>query len=181
MHNVQDCSSRQLSLFDESTLNSLSGKTSPACSLQTKDLIFVPSSKKSCKSPFLYLNTGAMQDWLTVDAVKLHGDCSTLNTGERPSVVKESFLSLILQDDAPLKYYLSFKACMRILNQAAKAKLDLPERLRWALAETPLIKAGTLNSSQQSNEIFPRPYVPKEPTPSARTLFGYSPRWRKKD
>ena len=38
-----------------------------------------------------------------------HGERLTLNTGECPSVVRESTLSQILQADAPEKYYLSPK------------------------------------------------------------------------
>lgn len=150
MHNVRDCSSRQLSLFDESILNSLSGKTSQAHSLLTKEMIFVPSSKKSCRSPFLYLNTGAMQDWLTVVDVKSAGEPSTLNFSESPSVVVESSLSQILQPDAPQNYYLTAKAKQNLLWAIQKHNVNVPKELLTALAETPSTKAETPNLSPPS-------------------------------
>lgn len=80
--------------------------------------------------------------------------------------------AVIYTADAPLKYYLSLKACLRILNQAAKHKVNLPERLRWALAETPLINAGILNSNPQSNAIFPQPCELKAQTPAVHPCGG---------
>lgn len=144
------CSSKQLSLFDKSILNSLFGRTCPAHSLQTAEMIFVPSSKKSCRSPFLYLDTGAMQDWLTVETLKSLGDFSTLNTGESPNDVKESSLSQILQDDAPPKYYLTVKAKQNLLRAVQKHNANVPNELLAALAEILSTKAETLNSSQPS-------------------------------
>lgn len=129
----RDCSSVQLNLFDESILNSSCGKMCQAHSIQTTEMIFVPSSKKSCKSPFLYLDTGAMQDWLTVDTVRSRGEFSTLNFSERPSVVVESFLSQILQADAPPKYYLSPTACSGILRRAREKGKTLPPELEAVL------------------------------------------------
>lgn len=128
------CSSKQLSLFDESILDSLSGKTYPARSVQTADLILKPCSKKSCKSPFLYLNTaGATPAWLTVETVSFVGGLSTVNFGEYPNVVKESSLSQILQDDAPSKYSLSPKACEGILRRAKAKNKTLPPELEKIL------------------------------------------------
>lgn len=133
MANVRDCSSRQLSLFTESDLNSLSGKMCPVSSLQTAEMTFVPSSNQSCKSPFLYLHTGQTQDWLTVGTVKLLGESSTLNFSECPSVVVESFLSQILQVDAPQKYSLSPIACQGILRRALIKGKTLPPELEAVL------------------------------------------------
>ena len=145
-----------LFLFDDLSLISSSGKTSRASLLQTADLILKPSLKKFCRSPFLYLDTSAMQDWLTVDSVKSRGDCLTLNTGASPSVVKESSLSLILQHDAPPKYYLSQRACEGILCRAKNHNVILPQELLSALAETLSIKAKMQNSNRQSNKTCNR-------------------------
>lgn len=129
-----DCSSRQLSLFDELSLNFLSGKTSPVHCLQTEDLILETFSKTSCKSPFLYLDkAGAMQDWLTVDSVKSLGASSTLNFGAFPNVVVESSLSQILLTDVPQKYSLSPKACQGILRRAHAHNKTLPTELEHLL------------------------------------------------
>lgn len=59
----------------------------------------------------------------------------TLNTGECPSVAVESTLSLILEDNVPLKYYLSAKACEGILRRAERRGKQLPEMLKVALLQ----------------------------------------------
>ena len=146
------CSSKQLSLFDESILDSLSGKTYPARSVQTADLILKPCSKKSCKSPFLYLNTaGATPAWLTVETVSFVGGLSTANFGAFPNVVKESFLSQILQDDVPPKYFLSPRACTGILRRLRNQNVTPPPELLSALTEQLSIKASTRSSNPLSN------------------------------
>ena len=50
-----------------------------------------------------------------------------------PKDVEESFLSEILQEGVPEKYYLSARACQGILNRASKRGKELPEVLRIAL------------------------------------------------
>lgn len=65
----------------------------------------------------------------------LLGDCSTLNIGESPSVESESLLSQILEANAPLKYYLSERACQGILTRASRRGKKLPELLQTALLE----------------------------------------------
>lgn len=77
-------------------------------------------------------NTGGVF-WETVGA--LPGGSTTLNTGECPSVARESTLSQILQTNAPRKYYLSAKACAGILRRAEKRGKELPPMLREALEE----------------------------------------------
>ncbi len=57
----------------------------------------------------------------------------TLNSGVSPKDAKESFLSQILQDSAPLKYYLSQKACAGILRRAKERGKTLPPQLEQAL------------------------------------------------
>ena len=62
------------------------------------------------------------------------GESSILNTGPAPrkdGVV--SSLSQILQDDPPLKYYLTQKACLGILRRASEREKELPEKLKRAL------------------------------------------------
>ena len=65
----------------------------------------------------------------------LHGDCSTLNTGESPSAARESRLSWILEDNVPQKYYLSARACQGILTRASRRGKPLPDILRQALLD----------------------------------------------
>lgn len=65
----------------------------------------------------------------------LLGDSSTLNIGESPSVESESLLSLILEVNAPLKYYLSERACQGILTRASRRGKALPDILKTALLE----------------------------------------------
>lgn len=64
-----------------------------------------------------------------------HGDSSTLNIGESPSVESESLLSQILEANAPLKYYLSERACQGILTRASRRGKALPDLLKTALLE----------------------------------------------
>ena len=65
----------------------------------------------------------------------LRGELSMLNFGEFPSVVVESRLSWILEDNVPEKYYLSAKACQGILNRASRRGKELPEILHTALLD----------------------------------------------
>ena len=145
MANKVVCFSKQLSLFDESTLNSLCGRTFPARSVQTAGMILGQDSKKSPKSPFLYLNTGQTQEWLTADTCKFAGESSTLNIGAFPNVAVESSLSRILQVDAPPKYFLSGKACAGILRRARAKNVKLPTEL-----EAALIRQATVFKATQS-------------------------------
>lgn len=64
-----------------------------------------------------------------------HGDNLTLNIGESPSVENESLLSQILEANAPLKYYLSERACQGILTRASRRGKALPDLLKTALLE----------------------------------------------
>ena len=78
------------------------------------------------------------------------GESSTLNTGPAPrkdGVV--SSLSQILQDDPPLKYYLTQKACLGILRRASERGKELPEKLKRALE----IQAGIVPPDGQPTEL----------------------------
>ena len=61
------------------------------------------------------------------------GSLGTLNTSECPRDVVESFLSQILLAIAPLKYYLSKKACKGILRRSRERGKPLPRLLETAL------------------------------------------------
>ena len=63
------------------------------------------------------------------------GDSLTLNIGEFPREESASLLSLILEDNAPQKYYLSARACQGILTRASRRGKPLPEVLRQALLD----------------------------------------------
>ena len=89
-----------------------------------EDGVDVPRPKK--------WHTGGVS-WVMAGA--LPGGCTTLNTGECPSVAAESTLSQILQANAPQKYCLSAKACAGILRRAERRGKDLPPMLREALEE----------------------------------------------
>jgi hypothetical protein len=71
--------------------------------------------------------------WEMVGA--LPGASMTLNFSERPSDVRESTLSQILDLNAPERYYLSPRACAGILRRAEKRGKTLPDMLRDALME----------------------------------------------
>lgn len=80
------------------------------------------------------LKWGAQESsWETV--TQLHGESWMPNTGESPSVAKESTLSQILEDNAPEKYSLSAKACEGILRRAERRGKKLPPMLWEALVE----------------------------------------------
>ena len=62
------------------------------------------------------------------------GGSSMLNTGPAPLSEEDVFsLSQILQDDPPLKYYLSRTACLGILRRASERGKELPSQLKAAL------------------------------------------------
>ena len=61
------------------------------------------------------------------------GASSTLNTGASPKDAVESFLSQILEDSPPSKYYLSRTACLGILRRASERGKELPPQLKTAL------------------------------------------------
>ena len=61
------------------------------------------------------------------------GSTSAWTWGEFPLVGTETYLSDILEDDAPEKYYLSARACAGILRRANERGKELPEVLKTAL------------------------------------------------
>ena len=69
------------------------------------------------------------------------GESLILNTGPAPRSAEDVYsLSQILQDEVPLKYYLSQKACLGILRRAKERGKELPDQLKYAL----MIQAGIM-------------------------------------
>jgi hypothetical protein len=96
---------------------------------------FNPCSKRSQKPKFQYLNLadGQTPEWCEAEALTSLGGVLTPNTTESPSVAAESFLSAVLETEAPAKYCLSRKACEGILRRAQKRGKELPPMLKEAL------------------------------------------------
>lgn len=81
-------------------------------------------------------NDGPKQD-LSWEIIPLSlGEDLTLNFGEFPIDASESSLSLILEDNVPLKYYLSEKACRGILRRSEEKGTPLDPLLKQALWNT---------------------------------------------
>ena len=151
----------QMSLFDQ---DMPCGRMYPELSAQTKEKTSVSCLKSSVKSKTktpMFLNLlgggGALlaQSWEM--GIPSLGECSTLDFGESPSVVEESGLSQILQAGAPLKYYLSEKACVGVLRRAERRGKELPTILKTALEQqierwekygTPTAAAGMSGNNQ---------------------------------
>lgn len=122
---------------------SLFGRTSQGLSLQTGAQIskWYLMSLSEYQTPTLKcqrLQRGRpgqkqMYTWGTDGA--LLTELSTRNTGEFPSVGEESFLSQILEENAPTKYYLSATACKGILRRSKERGKKLPELLETALKQ----------------------------------------------
>jgi hypothetical protein len=95
----------------------------------------LPCSRRSQKPRFQFLcpDAGQTPEWFEAMALVSLGGCSTPVCGESPSAAAESFLSQVLERDAPAKYSLSRKACEGILRRAAKRGKELPPMLREAL------------------------------------------------
>ena len=79
------------------------------------------------------------------------GEQWTPNTTECPNVAVGSYLSQILQVNAPEKYHLSAKACQGILRRAAKRGKELPPMLREALEQT-IERSGLMDTTETSPE-----------------------------
>lgn len=151
----------QMSLFDQ---DMPCGRMYPELSAQTKEKTSVSCLKSSVKSKTktpMFLNLlgggGALlaQSWEM--GIPSLGECSTLVFGESPSVAEESGLWQILQAGAPLKYYLSEKACVGVLRRAERRGKELPTILKTALEQqierwekygTPTAAAGMSGNNQ---------------------------------
>ena len=124
----------------EFTQLSLFGKTyqehSPQTEVKTSGAS-LKSSRTSGTNPYQFLDLRAgngltrERSWQT-DGLS-RGDASTLAVGAFPSVACESFLSQVLVNYAPEKYYLSAKACLGILLRATRRGKNLPPELEDSL------------------------------------------------
>lgn len=121
---------------------SLFGRMSQEHSAATKEKTSVPCWKSLPtfgNRPLQFLDlrkeNGANLDSSAGNLGALLGDCSMLNTGERPNEENESHLWWILEANAPEKFYLSAKACQGILNRASKRGKTLPHLLKIALEQ----------------------------------------------
>ena len=117
-----------------------SGKTSPALSPPTEEMISKLSSKqlselkrKGSRCLRLRITDGRKRTYIWETDGAWLTEFSTLNTGPSPSEEQESTLSQILLAEVPQKYYLSPKACLGILRRASVRGKELPEVLRKAL------------------------------------------------
>ena len=121
---------------------SLFGKTCQEPSLYTKAKTsdaYLKNSLKFAGGGTQYLDltkgNGGLPERFWAMVSPSHGGSSTRNTGECPSVARESTLWQILQAAAPEKYYLSVRACEGILRRAERRGKALPPMLREALEE----------------------------------------------
>ena len=76
------------------------------------------------------------------------GESLTLNTGASPKDAVESFLSQILEDSPPSRYYLSRKACLGMLRRASERGKDLLPTLETAL----MIQTGLIPLQRISDD-----------------------------
>ena len=127
---------------------SLFGKMYPEHSAATAGTISAAYWKRlrtSSGGEYQYLDlraeNGCGPERSLVTATASRGGSSTRNTGECPSVARESTLWQILQADAPEKYYLSARACEGILRCAERRGKALPPMLREALEEAVMLGA----------------------------------------
>ena len=116
----------------EELLVQTTGKTSDVCwkdlhALSNQTLQFLDLQERT-------ENGRNLEQFPAMDGL-LHGDCSMLNTGESPSVARESRSSWILEDNVPQKFYLSARACQGILVRASRRGKPLPELLKQALLD----------------------------------------------
>ncbi len=132
----------------------LYGKMYPEHSAVIKEPISKQSLKRFAElknQTFLFLDLrggGNRQDSSWEMGTALHGGSITPNTGESPSVARESTLSQILEVNAPEKYYLSRKACEGIIRRAKKRGKVLPDLLREALEEAISLSHGPTAQEQ---------------------------------
>ena len=139
----------QTSMFD---LGIWSGKTYPEHSAPTVAKISAPSLKKrqgsAIKMPlFLDLrDAGRPLGASWEEGGALLGVYTMHSFGECPSVVRESRLSQILEEQAHPKYSLSARACQGILNRAERRGKELPKELKESL------EAQCLSKNEQGNQ-----------------------------
>lgn len=129
----------QMSMFD---LDMPCGKMFPVHTAAIKARTSASSLRnsaalKTVTPMFLDLRAGSglTQERSWVTGIPSHGERSTLNFGECPKDVVASTLSQILENNVPLKYYLSERACEGVLRRAERRGKPLDEILRKALEQ----------------------------------------------
>lgn len=85
--------------------------------------------------PMPYSGRGPTPEWYEAEELISLGACTTPNISEQHSDAGACSLSLILEENAPDKYFLSPKACEGILNRAERRGKHLPPLLQAALEE----------------------------------------------
>ena len=121
----------------ENTPNSRSGKMFPELCQVLPDVTLRLCWKRSQKPKFqcLVLGGGQTPEWYEAEALTSLGACTMPNISEQHSDAGASFLSQILEANAPAKYSLSPKACQGILRRAERRGKELPPMLRMALEQ----------------------------------------------
>ncbi len=119
------------------TPSSQSGKMCPVQQVRRLGVTFKPCLRRSQKAKFqcLDLESGRTPEWCEAEALISLGACTMPNISEQHSGVGACFLSRILKEHAPEKYYLSPKACAGILRRAERRGKDLPPLLKAALTQ----------------------------------------------
>ena len=105
---------------------------------------FSKASGKSAKEQIAFLdlrsgkavNIGLRSGVSWEIRVLSHGEDSMLNIGESPRDASVCSLSSILEDNVPLKYYLSERACLGILRRSEERGKPLDDLLKTALLNT---------------------------------------------
>lgn len=113
------------------------GRMYPALFPRQADVTLRLCWKRSQPPKFqcLVLDGGQRPEWYEASELISLGACTTPNISEQHSGTGVSFLSRILEDDVPEKYYLSPKACAGILRRAERRGKALPPLLRAALEQ----------------------------------------------
>ena len=109
----------------------ISGSFSKASGKSAKETIAFLDLRKPTES-----NAGPSPAVSWETRVLSHGEDSTLNIGESPRDASECSLSSILEDNVPLKYYLSERACLGILRRSEEKGKPLDDLLKKALLNT---------------------------------------------
>ena len=102
------------------------------------------SQQRDLKASAGALSGSSCVNWGT-SGIALHGEYWTRNSSEYPKDAAVSFLSEVLETNAPPKYCLSLKACEGIISRAKRNGKSLPPLLEEALTEymTTLSSCGT--------------------------------------
>lgn len=129
----------QMSIFD---LDMPCGKMFSEHSAATKEKILGSSSKNSAKlqtkQPMflnLKMGNGTLVGASWGMGIPSRGECLMRDFGEFPREEEGSGLSQILEENVPLKYYLTAKACEGVLRRAKKRGKILDEILETALIQ----------------------------------------------